>query len=85
MKNVNKNDDDDDDEDGEDVNEDEDIVNEDGQNPIPVAPDAQAVIPARDQLAAELFGRFTRARGPVADETLPKRALEYKKYEKRKK
>ena len=85
VKNVNKNDDDDDDEDGEDVNEDEDIVNEDGQNPIPVAPDAQAVIPARDQLAAELFGRFTRARGPVADETLPKRALEYKKYEKRKK
>ena len=83
---INVNKDDDDDEDGEDVNEEEDDVNNEDPGPIQAVPAAQAVIPAQDQLAAELFGgRNTRARGPVADVTLPKRPLEYKKYQKQQK
>ena len=75
---TNKEDDDDDDI-GEHIFDDNtDAVQEDAP-----AAAVQPAIPIHDQLAQEFFGRTTRARGNVPNIDLPKRPLEYKRYQRK--
>jgi hypothetical protein len=39
-------------------------------------------LPFVDRLAADIFGRQTRSRGPVQVQPLPDRPVEYKKYQR---
>jgi hypothetical protein len=79
--------DDDDDDDDDFYNNDDDIddINQIQQAPLPQPQPIQPApqVPARDLLAQEIFGRQLRSRGPVQQQELPKRPLEYKKYTKK--
>jgi hypothetical protein len=49
-------------------------------DPLPAAQPAPIQQGGANRLAEELFRRSTRSRGPVPDQDLPHRPMEYKKY-----